>query len=65
VKQQNSGNPSTITETELNAMLDKFQQRFTGIGKAIRGGEEIQIKISMKDDAIPIAQTTTNGYQLT
>ena len=47
-KQQNT--------TELDYILDKYQLRFTGIGKAMRDGKEIQITVSMKDDATPIAQ---------
>ena len=42
--------------TELDYILDKYQQRFTGIGKAMRDGKEIQITVPMKDDATPIAQ---------
>lgn len=43
-------------QADLDSILNKHQQRFTGIGKAMRDGKEIQIHIPMKDNAIPIAQ---------
>lgn len=55
-KQQKSNQPSDQNKSELDDILDKYKQRFTGIGKAMRDGEEIQITVPMKDDANPIAQ---------
>ena len=43
-------------QDELNSILEQHQQRFTGIGRAMRDGKEIQIHIPMTDNAIPIAQ---------
>ena len=51
---------------EVDYILDKYQQRFTGIGKAMRDEKEIQITVPMKDDATPIAQKPRRvPYQLT
>ena len=33
-----------------------YQDHFHGIGKATRNGEEIQLHLSMKEDAEPVAQ---------
>jgi hypothetical protein len=55
-KQQESDQPRNQNKTELDKILDRCQERFTGIGKAMRNGEEIQITVPMKDDATPIAQ---------
>ena len=41
---------------ELEATLERYKERFTGIGRAMRDGQEIQISMPMKDNATPIAQ---------
>ena len=65
-KQQESDQPRDQNKTELDKILGRYQQRFTGIGKAMRNGEEIQITVPMKDDATPIAQKPRRvPYQLT
>ena len=57
---------SEKNKVELDAILDKHQQRFTGIGKAMHDGKEIRITIPMKDNAQPIAQKLRRvPYQLT
>ena len=50
---------------ELSEILDKYKGKFTGIGKAMRDGQEIKITLPMQDDAIPIAQKPRRvPYQL-
>ena len=41
---------------ELEKILDRYKNRFHGVGKATRNGQEIQIHLPMKEDATPIAQ---------
>ena len=41
---------------ELEEILDWYKNLFQGVGKATRDGQEIQIHLRMKEDAIPIAQ---------
>jgi hypothetical protein len=41
--------------TELEEILAKYRTRFTGIGKAMRDGQEIRIKIPMKPNTTAIA----------
>ena len=41
---------------ELEKILDRYKNLFHGVGKATRNGQEIQIHLPMKEDAIPIAQ---------
>ena len=41
---------------ELEEILDWYKNLFQGVGKATRDGQEIQIHLCMKEDAIPIAQ---------
>ena len=51
--------------TELDYILDKYQQRFTGIEKATQDRKEIQITVQI-DNATPIAQKPRRiPYQLT
>ncbi|CAB4015552.1 Hypothetical predicted protein [Paramuricea clavata] len=65
-KQQASDQPRDQNKTELDKIVNRYQQRFTGIGKAMRNGEQIQITVPMKDDATPIAQKPRRvPYQLT
>ena len=56
VRAVNKQQESDRKKTELDHIIDKYQQRFTGIGKAMCDGEEIQITVPMKEDATPIAQ---------
>ena len=41
---------------ELEKILHRYKNLFQGYGKATRDGQEIQIHLPMKEDAIPIAQ---------
>ena len=41
---------------ELEKILDQYKNLFQGVGKATRDGQEIQIHLPMKEDAIPVAQ---------
>ena len=41
---------------ELENILDKYQTRFTGNGKAKHDGKEITIKTPLKPNTTPIAQ---------
>jgi len=41
---------------ELETILHRYQNLFQGVGKATRDGQEIQIHLPMKENAIPIAQ---------
>ena len=57
VKAINAGNEETGDgHTKLNEILDRYKERFQGIGKAMRDGDEIKIKVPMKENATPIAQ---------
>ena len=47
---------SATETTGLNTILTRFQQRLSGIGTATRNGKKIQIKVSVKPNATPIAQ---------
>ena len=47
---------SATETTRLNTILTRFQQRLSGIGTATRNGKKIQIKVSVKPNATPIAQ---------
>ena len=49
VKKTETANP------ELEKILDRYKNLFHGVGKATRNGQEIQIHLPMKEDAIPIA----------
>ena len=52
--------------TEHKTILDTFEQRFTGIGDAMRDRKEIQIQIPMEVNATQIAQKPRRvPYQLT
>jgi len=50
VKKIENGHP------ELEKILHRYKNLFQGVGKATRDGQEIQIHLPMKEDAIPIAQ---------
>ena len=39
---------------ELEEILDRYKNLFQGVGKATRDGQEIQIHLPMREDAIPI-----------
>ena len=41
---------------ELEKILNRYKNIIEGIGKATRDGQEIQIHLPMKEDAIPIVQ---------
>ena len=41
---------------ELEKILNRYKNIIEGVGKATRDGQEIQIHLPMKEDAIPIAQ---------
>ena len=41
---------------ELEKILNRYKNLFEGVGKATRDGQEIQIHLPMKEDAIPTAQ---------
>ena len=41
---------------ELNVTLESHKERFKGIGRAMRDGQEIQMSVPMKENATPIAQ---------
>ena len=56
MKQRESNKPQIKAKTKLDTLLNKYKQRFTGIGKAMLNSEEIQIAIPMKDEATPIAR---------
>ena len=56
MKQRESNKPQIKAKTKLDTLLNKYKQRFTGIEKAMLNSEEIQIAISMKDEATPIAR---------
>ena len=57
VKAITAGNEETNDgHTKLNGILDRYKERFQGIGKAMQDGEEIKIKVPMKENATPIAQ---------
>ncbi|KAK3745369.1 hypothetical protein QZH41_001398 [Actinostola sp. cb2023] len=55
IKNVNQQKPDD-NDIKLDEILDRYKDRFTGIGKAMRDGQEIKISVPMKDNAIPIAQ---------
>ncbi|CAB4034639.1 Hypothetical predicted protein [Paramuricea clavata] len=62
-KQQESDQPRDQNKTELDQNLDRYQQRFTGIGKAMRNGEEISTDNCTNERHAQKPQRVT--YQLT
>ncbi|KAK3753779.1 hypothetical protein QZH41_014237, partial [Actinostola sp. cb2023] len=55
IKNVNQQKPDD-NDIKLDEILNRYKYRFTGIGKAMRDGQEIKISVPMKDNAIPIAQ---------
>ena len=37
-------------------ILERYKDRLTGVGQAMRDGQKIQLSMPMKDNATPIAQ---------
>ncbi|KAL9987542.1 hypothetical protein ACROYT_G001867 [Oculina patagonica] len=61
LKEPNRDETQTINKVQtgnenLDQILLKFKDRFEGIGKAKRDGEDIAIHLPLKEDAQPIAQ---------
>jgi hypothetical protein len=47
---------TTTTNRKLEKILQRYEDRFHGIGKAKRDGKDIEIHLPMNENATPIAQ---------
>ena len=55
-QETNKVKKTTATQPKLQEILKKYEERFQGIGKAKRDGQNIEIHLPMNEDATPIAQ---------
>ena len=46
----------TTTQPKLQEILKKYEERFQGMGKAKRDGQDIEIHLPMNENTTPIAQ---------
>ena len=54
-QETNKVKKTTTTQPKLQEILKKYEERFQGIGKAKRDGQDIEIHLPMNDNAMPIA----------
>ena len=55
-QETNKVKKTTSTQPKLQEILKKYEERFQGIGKAKRDGQDIEIHLPMNENATPIAQ---------
>ena len=55
-QETNKVKKTTTTQPKLQEILKKYEERFQGIGKAKRDGQDIEIHLPMNENATPIAQ---------
>ena len=55
-QETNKVKKTTATQPKLQEILKKYEERFQGIGKAKRDGQDIEIHLPMNENATPIAQ---------
>ena len=55
-QEANKVKKTIATQLKLQEILKKYKERFQGIGKAKRDGQDIEIHLPMNDNATPIAQ---------
>ena len=55
-QETNKVKKTTTTQPKLQEIFKKYEERFQGIGKAKRDGQDIEINLPMNENATPIAQ---------
>ena len=55
-QETNKVKKTTTTQPKVQEILKKYEERFQGIGKAKRDGQDIEIHLPMNENAMPIAQ---------